>query len=258
MEYDVMDTHGADGGEPSTGPGSTPAERSTPVSLMSSPMSSEMSVPVLAAHCLRELSNSRQGEPCTETYAVELFRRATVQGNQEAWAWVHCCFGEVVRGWLRRHPSREAACRLESEEHYVAQAFERFWQATVSNQRLEFSRLAAALQYLRACLHGAILDRLRASARAGEVGLPEPGESGKPQVGDSAGSSEAWGVLKTILPNVREQRLAYLLFHCGLKPREIIHFYPQEFSDVSEIYRLRRTMLEQLLCNADHLPWGLS
>lgn len=234
---------------------STPAEQASPASVRREAECSMLSVPALAAQCLRELSNYRQGEPCTETYAVELFRCATVQGNQEARAWVHHCFREVVRGWLRRHPSSEAACHLESEEYYVVQAFERFWQATALNQRLEFSRLAAALQYLRACLHGAILDRLRASARTGEVGLPEPGE---PQVGDSADSSEAWGVLKTILPKVREQRLAYLLFHCGLKPREIIHFYPQEFSDVSEIYRLRRTIMEQLLCNADHLPWGLS
>ncbi len=253
MTYELMDTGCADEGEPSTAQERIPPEQSTPVSVMSSPIYSEMSDPALAARCLRELENYRQGEPCTETYAVELFRRATVQGNQEARAWVHHCFREVVHGWLRRHPTREAACRLESEEYYVVQAFERFWQATVSNQRLEFSQLAAALRYLCASLNGAILDRLRASARAGEVGLPEPGESGKPQVGHSASSSEAWGVLKTILSNVREQRLAYLLFHCGLKPREIIHFYPQEFSDVSEIYRLRCTIMERLLRNADHL-----
>jgi hypothetical protein len=251
MEYDLIDTHSADDGEPSTASDRIPAEQSTPDSLLSSPMYSGMSVSALAAHCLRELSNSRQGEPCTETHAVELFRRATVQGNQEARLWVQHCFREVVRDWLSSHPNREAACRLESEEYYVAQAFERFWQATVSPQRLEFSRLAAALQYLRACLHGAILDWLRASARLREASLTELGESGKSQVEDRVDSNEAWGVLKTMLSNPREQRLAYLLFHCGLKPREIIHFYPQEFSDVREISRLRHTIMERFLHNAD-------
>ncbi len=252
MEYDLMDTHCADDGELSTAQESIPPEQSTPDSLLSSPLYSEMSVPMLAAQCLREIDNSRRGEPCTETYAVELVRRATVQGNQEARAWVQQCFREMVRDWLRRHPNREAACRLESEEHYVTQAFERFWQATVSTQRLEFSRLSAALQYLCACLNGAVLDTLRASARAREVSLPEPGESGEPQVENS---SESWGLLKTILPNAREQRLAYLLFHCGLRPGEIARFYPQAWSDVGEIYRLRRTIMERLLRNADHLPW---
>lgn len=83
-------------------------------------------------------------------------------------------------------------------------------------------------------------------------------DDGEPQVGDGTDSSEAWGVLKTILPNVREQRLAYLLFNCGLKPREIVRCCPQEFSDASEIYRLRRTIMERLLRNADHMRWRLS
>jgi len=47
--------------------------------------------------------------------------------------------------WLRGHPQRAHACRLESEENYVAQAFERFWQATASYQRVDFNTLAAAL-----------------------------------------------------------------------------------------------------------------
>jgi hypothetical protein len=74
---------------------------------------------------------------------------------------VQYCFSGMIRGWLRRHPKREMACRLESEENYVAQTFERFWQAAAFNQRVEFSTLAAALQYLRASLNGAILDMLR-------------------------------------------------------------------------------------------------
>jgi hypothetical protein len=250
MTSELMDMHGTDDGEPSNAQERIPTEQAAPDSLLSSPMYSEMSVPVLAAQCMREIENSRRGEPCTETYAVELFRRATVQSSEEARIWVQYCFGEMVRDWLRRHPRGEEACRLESEEYHVAQAFERFWQATVSTQGLEFSRLAAALQYLRACLNGAILDRLRASARAGVVGLPEPAVPGEPHVEDS---SEAWGLLETILPNVREQRFAYLLFHCGLVPWEIIHFYPQEFSGVNEVYRLRYTIMERVLRSTDQL-----
>jgi hypothetical protein len=158
-------------------------------------------------------------------------------------------------GWLRRHPQREVACRLESEEHYVAQTFERFWQATAFNQQVEFSKLAAALQYLRESLNGAILDMLRAYARPGEVSLPGPGE---PFVEDNTENSAVREILQMILSNPREQRVAYFLFHCGLKPREIIRFCPQEWSDVQEIYRLRRNIMERLLRNADHLRWRLS
>ena len=72
---------------------------------------------------------------------------------------------------------------------------------------------------------------------------------------DETSSSEVWELLQTMLPNGREQRLAYLLYHCGLKPREIVRFCPQEWNDVQEIYRLRRNILERLLRNADQLRW---
>jgi hypothetical protein len=258
MVYDLMDTGCAEDGEPSNVAEDIPAERFSPVSLPPNSLCCEMSLPVLAAQCLREVDNYRQGEPCTETYGLELLRRATFQDNQEAWAWVQHCYGGMVRGWLRRHPQREVACRLESEENYVAQTFERFWQATAFNQQVEFSALAAALQYLRASLNGAILDMLRAYARPGEVSLPGPGEPGEPLVEDSTDNGEVWEILQMILSNPREQRLAYLLFHCGLKPREIVRFCPQEWSDVQEIYRLRRNIMERLLRNADCLRWRLS
>jgi hypothetical protein len=150
---------------------------------------------------------------------------------------------------------REASCRLESEENYVAQTFERFWQATAFNQRVEFSTLAAALQYLRASLNGAIVDMLRAYARPREISLPGPGE---PLVEDNTENSEVWQIVQMILTNPHEQRVAYFLFHCGLGPREIIRFCPQEWSDIQEIYRLRRAIMERVLRSADLLRWQLS
>lgn len=236
---------------------STPAEPATPVSAFRETACEALSVQELAARCLREIDNYRKGELWTEKYGLELLRRATVQGDQEAWAWMQHCFSGMVRGWLRRHPSRGTACRLESEENYVALAFERFWQATTLSQRVEFNSLAAALQYLRASLNGVILDTLRVYARPREVTLPESGEAGEPYVEDVTDSSEVWETLQTMLPDEREQRLAYLLFHCGLKSREIVRFCPQEFRDVHEIYRLRRSIMERLLRNADQLRWRL-
>jgi hypothetical protein len=219
---------------------------------------SEMSNTELAAYCLTELNNFRRGEPGIETYGVELLRRATVQGDQEAWGWTQQCLGQLVLGWLGRHPNREAACRLESAENYVAQAFERFWQATALTQHIDFNSFAGALRYLHACLNGAILDTLRAYSKSREIPLPEPGEPGELQIEDDLESSEIWDNLKLVLPKGDELRLAYLLFHCGLKPKEIMRFCPQEFSDVRDIYRLRNNIMHRLLRNADQLRWRLS
>jgi DNA-directed RNA polymerase specialized sigma24 family protein len=230
----------------------SPERVSAPVPL--EPVLGVMSVSMLAGHCMREISNYRRGETCDERYCLELLRRAMVHGDPSAWAYVQQLFSVIVRGWMRRHPSREAAYRLDSEENYVAQAFERFWQATTQNQKLEFGTIAAALQYLRTSLNGAIVDTLRAHARHREVALPEPGFPGEPRVEDSTGSGdEVWEIVKKMLHDGREQRLVYLLFHCGLKPREILRFCPQEFSDIHEIYQLRHNIIERLRRNADQI-----
>ena len=105
---------------------SSPTEQSLPISLRAAEACDVLSVSMLAHHCLREIDNYRRGELYTDAYGLELLRRAIVQGDQEAWAWIQHCFSGLVHGWLRRHPKREVACRLESEENYVDQAFERF------------------------------------------------------------------------------------------------------------------------------------
>jgi hypothetical protein len=70
--------------ESSTAPRRVSAERLPLVSLLPNPLCCEMSLPELAAQCLRELDNYRRGEPCTDTYGLELLHRATFQDNQEA------------------------------------------------------------------------------------------------------------------------------------------------------------------------------
>jgi hypothetical protein len=231
----------------------TPTQGFSPTVLMNEASCSMLSLPELAAHCLAEIDNYRRGVPYTERYGLELLHRAIMENDQEAWSWVQYCFGGMVHNWVRRHPQRAVACRLESEEYYVALAFERFWQATACNQQLEFKMLAAALQYLRVSLHGAILDTLRMYQRPGEVSWPASGASDEPSLEDMTCGSELWDILKGLFPNPREQRLAYLLFHCGLLPREIVHVCSPEWSSVQEIAVLRHTILERVLRHLDFL-----
>ena len=240
-----------EGEQPITPQGVPPS--SSPVSSTRESVLSTLRVSELTEQCLRELNAYRRGGSSTDIYGVELLRRAAVQGDQEAWAALQLCLTEVVHGWLRSHPSREVASRLDSEENYVAQAYARFWQATSREQQVEFRTLAAALRYLRASLNSVILDAIRAYLRPKEIALPEPGASGEPFGEDGGEDDELWEVIRSLLPHPQEQRLAYLLFHCGLKPREIVHFCPREFSSVEEVYYLRSTIFERLLRHADAL-----
>lgn len=208
----------------------------------------------LADHCVHEIDLYHRGELQSDTYSVELFHRATLQDDQDAWQAVQQCLSETVHGWLDCHPQRETACRLDKEERYVTQAFVRFYQATV-HQKVAFNTLVDALLSLRAYLNGAILDALRASSRSREMLVPRHSEAERSGV-TSSKQSEVWDMLKNMLPDVREQRMVYLLFHCGLKPKDIVCNYPQEFQDVEEISYLRRRLIQQLFDSEDQLGWS--
>ena len=120
------------------------------------------------------------------------------------------------------------------------------------HQQIVFSTLADALLSLRTYLNSVLLDALRASSRSHAIMLLRRSESEQSRV-TSSNQSEVWEMLRSMLPDVREQRLAYLLFHCGLKPKDIVHTYPQEFPDVEEIACLRLRLIQRLLDREDQL-----
>jgi hypothetical protein len=173
---------------------------------------------------------------------LELLRYASTYDDLESWTAFQQSLEETILTWLHEHPGREAACRLQSERHFVALAFERFWQ-TVVRRQVACETLAEVLVYLRASLNGAILEALRVSSRPRAVSERMSAErdlQGHPQ------SLDIWGWFQARPSSEREGRLAYLLYHCGLEPSEIVRYCPQEWSDVREVARLRRIILKRL------------
>jgi len=216
----------------------------------------KMSLATLTEYSVRELAKYRRKEPCDDKYCLEIFRRAVMLHDNYAWIALQRQFGENVRLWLGGHSHRELALRYESEQTYIDDAFRRFWQA-VSDQSLSFNTIASALSYLRLCLHCAIMDTLRAYARANIEPIPEHGHPDEPQVEDHYHENEFWETIKSLLPGEKEQRVAYLHFHCNLKPREIIRYCPGEFHNEEEIYRLKRNIVERIQRNANTIRWKL-
>ncbi len=217
-----------------------------------------MRLSALADRCMSEINNFRRGEASSDQYCLEIFRRAMLEHDDEAWDLLVGRFQEFLLAAFRRHPRCEAATRLDSPENYVARAFARFWIAAVHNQQLMFTSLGAALRYLRVCLDSTILDMLRANVRAREVPFPEPGFAMEPAEEDQDEGGELWEVIRTMLPNERERRLAFLLYQCNLKPREIVRLRPQEFPDVNEIHRMKRNIVDRLARSADLIRYKLS
>ncbi len=96
---------------------------------------------------------------------------------------------------------------------------------------------------------------LRPSHASGskEVPFPEPGLAEEPIAEEPVDGHEIWQSIQGLFPDERERRLMYLLYFCGLKPREIVIRCSQEFDDVKEIYRLNHNIIERLRRNQHRL-----
>jgi hypothetical protein len=195
----------------------------------------------MSSSSLEKCSDDPCGRQVTlEASRLELLRRASTQGDLDAWAKFQKSLEATVLAWLHAHPDCEVACRVHSERHLVSLAFGRLRQATIQGQ-VTCETLSGALVYLHASLNGAILETLRNSKRPEAVSsIWQDGE-------DSRDKRDLWDWLQARLPNRREQRLAYLLYHCGLEPSEILRCCPQESSDTHEVTRLRHVILKRLM-----------
>lgn len=218
---------------------------------------SQVNLSLLADRCSDEMKLHRRKEPYDDRYCLEIFRRAIIQHVDQAWSVLQQCFGETVRIWLHSHASKDVALLRDSEENYIAQTFSRFWYA-MRDQHLAFTSLNSALSYLHATLNGILTDTLRSHLRSKEVPIPESGSSEEPLIAAPLDGSAIWQTIQDLLTDQREQRAAYLLYYCGLKPREIVMRCPHEFDDIKEVYRLNHNIVERLRRNRDRLRRILS
>ena len=181
-----------------------------------------------------------------DQYCLEMFRQALKEHDQQAQRWLQNHFSVKVLDLLHCHPSKDKACRLHSEEYYVIETFKRFWQTPHQHQEFEFKSMIDVLSYLRVSLNGAILDALRSNSSPHEAQSLSSGLARELNSDENDSSQEVWNSLERKLSGARQRRLAYLLFHCALKPGEIVGSCPHEFSDIHEIQRMRRDIIELL------------
>ena len=56
-----------------------------------------------------------------------------------------------------------------------------------------------------------------------------------------------WQRIECVLTDARERRIAYLLFHCGLTPQEIVQRCSSEFTNIKEVLSLRCAVVKKLV-----------
>ncbi len=198
----------------------------------------------------------RQYDP---VYCYELFRRALVERNQQAYGRLYEQYQPLVAGWVERHPS--FAATGEEVQYFVNRAFEKLWRALTPDKFRRFDDLKALLSYLKLCTHSVVIDHARARQHAlldvetGETLLasqPAAIDVEEDAI-DSAQQQEFWRLISARLTDEKEQAVVFGSFVLAMKPAELHQRYTHLFSDVKEVYRTKQNVIDRLRRDHDLL-----
>lgn len=209
------------------------------------------SISSITLRCQEESSKFLRGEAYSEQYCLELFRRAIVARDEDAWAAIVVQYRGKVLAWVRRYSS---AGRLSvDDDEWVNETFARFWQNFTPTHLDRSLGLAAVLKYLQACVHSSVMDRWRRRELAQTIESQRDtsdSDVDEPAVEDPTPSNlvarELWQAIGEELTAEAERRVIYLSLVLGLKPGEIQEGYPTWFPSIDDVYRTKRNALDRL------------
>src|SRR5215216_6092591 len=106
-----------------------------------------MPVDDLAQKCAQETQSYFHKRSNDSSYCLELFRRAIIRRDDDAWAAIYAQYQPQVERWVYRHPN----FRLINQEaqDFTMQALERFLKYFTAEKFSESQSLPAILNYLQ-------------------------------------------------------------------------------------------------------------
>jgi hypothetical protein len=212
-----------------------------------------LSISALVAQCQAEKGRFQRHQSSSDAFAMELFRRAICERDERAWEAVYAQYRGMVRAWLSRHPAWPTVG--DELDGWVNCVFARFWAAVTPNRFTCFPTLAALLHYLKLCTHSALLDEVRArhvrqlQPLSDDVVATGVGNA-EHTVLESAASETLWAAIEAEVRAESERLVAWLGLALELKPQEIHARHPEQFASVTQVYTVKRNLLDRLRRNA--------
>jgi len=177
----------------------------------------------------------------------DLFRRAIVERDEDAWAETAARYRPLLAAWASRCSA--SATIAEQYGDLADQAFARAWSALSPARFAAFPNLAALMGYLRACVTSTVIDYARSelSRERAETAI-EAGEADTPEqiVMEQFDRQEVWRIAEQVSTSEQERVALRESFIYDLRPRAILMRHPDLFDDVMEIYAVKRNVLERL------------
>lgn len=221
----------------------------------SAPRTELLSIAELARCCSEETNKFLKQSASSDRFCLELFRRAIINRDDEAWASLYQQYAPLVLTWVTQHQSATPILGQDGSGPLVNAAFAKFAQALTPVKIGNFETLAALLKYLKMCVHSVVADEVRVrQARQYEDTLEsieqEPASDDPADaVVANLSAQDLWKVILEEVRNEDERILIYAAYVHGMKPGEISSQHPQLFTSVDDVYRIKRNVLERLRRN---------
>ena len=212
---------------------------------------------LLVQHCAEETARFFRRVTHDTRYCFEIFRRAIVARQDDAWAALYTQYHSMVIAWLSRHP--QLSLTGEEPENLVNAVFEKIWTALTAEKFADFTDLAALLRYLQMCSHSVVMDSARRVRRhaheiePSERALESEAELHSPQqpspeheVLDRLSAAELWQRVRAQLHDDLEELVIYATFVLDESPREIYSHHADRFDSIQEVYNVKRNAMRRI------------
>jgi len=185
-------------------------------------------------------------------FCYELFRRAILERDEQAWTAVYSQYQRLVTHWVERNATFPTSG--EEAQFFMNRAFEKMWLGITGEKFGTFEDLSSILRYLQMCVHSVMVDFVRQKEHKLKLEAveelthhpPARGTAVEDHIATNMARKELWEWLQNQIKDDKEQTVVYGLFVLALKPREVLDLYPHTFTDIKEIYRAKENLLARL------------
>jgi hypothetical protein len=216
----------------------------------------------LQNRCAEETKHFFQGKDNSTQFCFEIFRRAFIDQNQDAWNYIYNQYQPLVSRWLENHNLFPFIS--EEKDYFTNRVFEKLWNALSKDKFHRINNLNNLLHYMKMCVGSVIIDYVRAQKHKHVEALTKFEElSGHDVIHNlSTGASylesnvlnqihseDLWDLVKSLANSNKENCILFGYFMLGLKPKEIFEVYSGEFEGVEDVYRTKEYLLNRLRRN---------
>jgi DNA-directed RNA polymerase specialized sigma24 family protein len=202
----------------------------------------QLSVQELAERCREEANRFRRQENGPTGACFELFRRAIVEGCQEAWKAIYTQYQRQVMRWIGS---------IDDAEDLVHCAFDKFSRAVKPEAFGRFMGIGTVLAYLKRCARSVCIDRERQIERE-QLAL----DALRPERSSQESSLEQVALNQIVIQQCvehiysrvkdgQEELVVRLNLALGWKPAEIVERHPAEFPTQRDVYKVRDRLIRR-------------